>query len=185
MVFVRCPYVFIFVFCFIFVYGFLYVAWYIRRFVLKMKLLLRTSVKKHKKNIKTVILSSKVKNFLSRGRAEGQNPIFLASQPASQPATGPKIHDSGPLPFPETRNPSLLKTVSQFLYFFYVFWQMSLAKASFWQKTKVLLRTSVKKHKKNIKTLILSSKVKNFLSRGRAEGQNLIFWIAGWLAGAS
>ena len=138
-----------------------------------------------KQLLKTMILSLKVKDFLSRERAERQNLIFLVSQPASQPASGPKIHDAGPPPFPETRNPSLLRTVSQFLYLFNVFLQMSLAKAWFCQKTKVLLRTSVKNKKTNIKTVILSLKVKDFLSRGRADGQNPIFWdrwLAGWRA---
>ena len=63
---------------------------------------------------------------------------------------------------------------------------MSLAKPLFFVKTKLLLGTSEKKHQKNIKTVILSLKVKDFLPGGRAENQNPIFldgWLAGWLAG--
>ena len=50
------------------------------------ELLLGTTDAKYRANIKTLILSSNMNSFLSRGRTEGQYLILLASQLISQPA---------------------------------------------------------------------------------------------------
>ena len=68
---------YIFLYLFNIFYVFLYFAKDIRTFYAKMLIFLRTFKKKHKKNIKSVIHSSKVMNWHAQEAAEGQNPMFL------------------------------------------------------------------------------------------------------------
>ena len=64
MVFNECPFVFMFFYVLLDTFAF---------FFAKVMILLRTFDKKHKKNIKSVVHSPKIKNFRDRGRLMSQN----------------------------------------------------------------------------------------------------------------
>ena len=114
---------------------------------------------------------------------------YIFGQPANQSASQrSKNIRCGPSAFPRHKKSFTFENIIAVYMCFMFLLQMSLEKASFWQTTKVLLRTSVKQHKKEYKNYDTVFKSEGCLVSRKGGGpKSYIFgplagWLAGWLA---